>query len=341
MKLELKNLSVSYDKKIIKNINLIVEEGEFLTILGESGSGKSTILKSITGLINIDTGSILVNNEDVTNISTNKREIGYVFQKPLLFPHLNVIQNIKFSMEIKNWNKEKIKSRTNELISMLFLEELEGRMPHELSGGQQQRVSIARTLATYPKVLLMDEPFSSLDPRLRDELGVLIKTIQKKMNLTIIFVTHDVDEAMKLSNKIALINEGKIVQIGSSNYLYNKPVNKLVGEFFGKSNWIYGNIEKGEFKSEIIKFKIIDLEDGLAVVHIRPHKIKIINSIGNYIIKSIQNLGRDKKVIIGYNNLELLVETQDEIIFKIGQMVSIEINSANLHVLRSYDGGRF
>lgn len=337
MKLEIKNLSVEFDSvEVVSGADLLVEEGTFLTILGNSGSGKSTILNAIAGLVSIKSGKFVLNEIDITDVPTEKREIGYVFQKPLLFPHLNVLQNVIFGLEVSKWNKADIVIRKDELLELLDIKELEKRMPYELSGGQQQRVAIARTLASYPKIVLMDEPFSGLDPILREKMGWFLKEIQCKLKLTIVFVTHDANEALRLSDSIIFLDNGKILQTGKPNELYFKPKHKAVGNFFGDSNWIEGIISNNTFKSDIGSIALKDETDCHALVHIRPHKIKINDDSGKFTITSFLSVGKECKITTSYNNQVIIIETQDNKEYMVGDTVDLIFPSEDVYIVERW-----
>ncbi len=245
--LKIENVCFSYSKnKTINNISLAVEEGSFTTLLGPSGCGKTTLLKLLSGFLTPQEGNIFINNINQNKLETSQREIGIVFQDYALFPHLTVKENILYGLKIKN-KKEKVSSKefyknAEALIQqnarLLGLVGLLDRFPHELSGGQQQRVALGRALILKPKILLMDEPLSSLDAKLRNQVRDELKEIQKDFGITTIYVTHDQEEALYLSDKIAVMNHGQIQQIGSPEEIYFKPKNKFVADFVGKANFI-------------------------------------------------------------------------------------------------------
>lgn len=313
MNLVIENLNVYYDEQVIKSLNLKVEEGEFCTLIGHSGTGKSTVLKSIAGLIEMSADKILLGDLDIRNMPSYKREIGYVFQKPLLFPHLNVYQNISYSLEIRSWPREAIEKRVKELLTLLELSGYEKRMPHELSGGQQQRIAIGRALAFNPKILLMDEPFSSLDPILRRQMGSFLKTLQKKLSLTILFVTHDPNEALKLSDKLVFIYEGALQQWGTPGELFDTPRTKAIGDFFGQANWL----EKEG--ASLLDIMIKDDE----LVLIRPHHLEL-NLEGRWMVVEKHQVGKTTEYIIETAQLRLKVEVLLDTL-KIGDAVSPKV----------------
>ncbi|WP_138205585.1 ABC transporter ATP-binding protein [Haloimpatiens lingqiaonensis] len=236
--------------------NLIIEEGEFFGLLGPSGCGKSTLLKLVAGLLEMDKGNIYIENRDISMVTTEKRNIGMVFQEPLLFPHMTLKDNVAFGLKMRKVKGTEREEEVSKILSIVGLKGLEKRYPNELSGGQQQRGAIARALVCKPNILLMDEPFSALDPKLREEMRGFIKELQKKYNITIIFVTHDKEEAFSLFHRMAIMEEGKIVQIGSPKELYEKPKNMFVSRFLGIKNIFTGNIKEDYFYGEGFKLYI-------------------------------------------------------------------------------------
>ncbi|BAU27882.1 putative spermidine/putrescine transport system ATP-binding protein [Aneurinibacillus soli] len=224
---------------VLNNISLTLQKGEFATLLGQSGCGKSTLLRSIAGLEEVDVGSILVDQKNITHLSPRQREVGMVFQSYALFPNMTVFDNIAYGLKMKK--ETNIKPRVQNMIDMVDLTGKEGSYPHQLSGGQQQRVALARALVMEPKVLLLDEPLSALDAKIRKNLQKELKRIQRELEITTIFVTHDQEEAMTLSDKIFIMNEGNIVQYGSPSEIYTSPINTFVAKFIGNYNVL--NIE--------------------------------------------------------------------------------------------------
>lgn len=235
--LKVKNLKKSYgDKLIFENIDFEGKKGEFITLLGPSGCGKSTLLRCIAGLSSVDSGKIILNDKDITKLAPQKRNIGMVFQNYALFPNLTVFENVAFGLKIKKMDKKELKKRVEKMLKLVELEKFVKSYPHNLSGGQAQRVALARSLVMKPDLLLLDEPLSALDAKIRKHLRVQIKTIQKELDLTTIFVTHDQEEALELSDKIILMNEGKIMQNAKANELYLNPNNHFVASFIGNYN---------------------------------------------------------------------------------------------------------
>ena len=239
----IRSVSKNYGKvQAVDDFNLDVEDGEFVTFLGPSGCGKTTTLRMIAGLVMPSSGEILFDDEDVTYMPARARNVGFVFQQPALFPHLSVADNVAFGLSVKGVRKALIKPRVEELLELVHLGDLGKRMPAQLSGGQQQRVALARGLATDPRVLLFDEPLSALDKTLRDILKVSILELQRKTGKTAIFVTHDQSEAFAISDRIVVVNEGRVEQIGTQTGIYMNPKTPFVAEFIGSNNAIKGKV---------------------------------------------------------------------------------------------------
>lgn len=258
-KIELINISKSFNgQKVLQDINFYVEEGEFLSLLGPSGSGKSTLLKIIAGVHSIDTGDILVDGKSIREVSIDKRGTVIVFQEPLLFPHLNLEENIGFGLKMAGVNKKARAEKVHDIIELLKLEGCEKKYSDELSGGQKQRASIGRALAVNPGVLLLDEPFSSLDITLRQEMRELIRKLQQKLYITTILVTHDKEEAFMLSDRIALLLNGSIEQCDTPQKIYEYPNSLEAADFLGEKNYIEGTMENGIFSCCFGSFKIGD-----------------------------------------------------------------------------------
>ena len=230
--LEIKNLTKVYNKKtVLNNISFTVKDGEFLSILGPSGCGKTTLLKILIGIEKPTTGDIIKNGKKINNLDTSKRGMGMVFQNYALFPNMTVLDNVKYALNIKLKNKEKAKEAALKMLKLVNMEEHLKKYPHELSGGQQQRVAIARTLSLKPDIILFDEPMSALDADNRLGLRKELKEIQKKFKTTMIYITHDQEEAFSLSDRVMVMREGNIEQIDTPNKIYNHPVNDYVRNF--------------------------------------------------------------------------------------------------------------
>ena len=239
--IELKGISKSYDgEKVIDGMNLYIRDGEFITLLGPSGCGKTTTLRIIGGFETADEGSLYFDGVEISEVPAYKRHINTVFQKYALFPHLNVYENIAFPLRLKKKSEDEIKTRVTEMLKMVALSGFENKSVSTLSGGQQQRVAIARALISHPKVLLLDEPLGALDLKLRKDMQNELKTIQQAIGITFIYVTHDQEEALSMSDTIVVMADGEIQQIGTPTDIYNEPKNAFVADFIGESNIIDG-----------------------------------------------------------------------------------------------------
>ena len=254
--LEIKNVDKFYGKfHALKNINLNIEKGEFISFLGPSGCGKTTLLRTISGLEELNSGHIFLKGKDISNLHPSKRNFSIVFQSYALFPNMTVWENIAYGLENKKVPKDIIKNKVLEVLEMVGLAGISGKYPNEMSGGQQQRVALARAIALEPDVLLLDEPLSALDAKVREKLRNDIKMLQKKLNLTTIMVTHDQEEALSVSDKIMVMESGKIMQVGTTREIYEKPQSLFVADFIGKINF---------------------LNDGSSI---RPEHIKIVSEV--------------------------------------------------------------
>nr|WP_294671074.1 ABC transporter ATP-binding protein [uncultured Blautia sp.] len=242
--LELRNLKKSFtsEEYVLQGINLQIEQGEFVTLLGASGCGKTTTLRIIAGLEQPDSGSVWLEGKDVTNLEPNQRDVNTVFQNYALFPHMNVADNIGYGLKIHKVPKNEIKKKVKEMLELVQLEGFEKRKPAELSGGQKQRVAIARALANNPRVLLLDEPLGALDLQLRRAMQLELKRLQKKLGITFIYITHDQEEAINMSDRIVVMNQGQFEQIGTPDEIYNHPKTSYVATFVGNANIIKGEL---------------------------------------------------------------------------------------------------
>ena len=257
MLLELKNIHKSFDGvEVLKGIDLSVKAGRFLTLLGPSGCGKTTTLRLIAGLDQPDSGSVLIGGQDITSLPPEKRPVNTVFQNYALFPHMNVQKNIAYSMTLRRMEKDKIAKKVEELLSIVQLDGYGKRMPSQLSGGQRQRVAIARALACDPQILLLDEPLGALDLQLRRQMQVELKALQKSLGITFIYITHDQEEALNMSDDIAVMNGGLFEQIGSPEDIYEHPITRFAAQFIGQSNIIEGDVE--EKLGDSVKLKICE-----------------------------------------------------------------------------------
>lgn len=280
--IELRNITKQFDDLLVlDNLNLDIKKNEFLTLLGPSGCGKTTTLKIIAGFKHADSGEVLFENQNINDLPPYERHVNTVFQKYALFPHMNVYENIAFGLRIKKMDKKTIDKKVKEMLKLVALEGYEKRNVEELSGGQQQRIAIARALVNEPKVLLLDEPLGALDLKLRQEMQRELKKIQQQLGITFIFVTHDQEEALTMSDTIVVMNKGKIQQMGSPEDIYNEPKNSFVARFIGESNIIDGvMIEDYKVKFCDREFECVDFgfekNENIEVV-IRPEDIKMVD----------------------------------------------------------------
>ena len=277
-------------KKILKDISLEVRSGEILALLGESGCGKSSLLKAMLGLYPLSKGKIFFQGKEIQNLPSHKRGISVVFQDLRLFPHLNVGENVGFSLELQKVPKVERKKRVEELLKLVQLEGYSDRRIDSLSGGQMQRVAIARALAMNENILFLDEPFSALDPNLRREMGDFLLELQKKENLTVVLVTHDQEEALRLAHRIALMKEGEILQVDEGEKLYYSPVNEYVARFMGKGNSILGRVENGVFSCPYFSFPV-EKEEGDYTFFFRERQLSFTEVIAERQIAEKQTAG--------------------------------------------------
>ena len=285
----LKALCKNFGKIVaVDNVSLHVKEGEFLTLLGPSGSGKTTTLMMIAGFEQPSSGEVLIRGENVILVPPSKRNIGMVFQNYALFPHMRIFENIAFPLKMRKMIGKNIKEKVKRVLEVVKLTGLAQRYPKELSGGQQQRVALARALVYDPPVLLMDEPLGALDKKLREHMQIEIKNIQRELKITTLYVTHDQEEALTMSDRIAVFNKGKIQQVGTPNGLYENPSSQFVADFLGESNFISGRITQYDDKLAVltlpnnkqIPFPFVpgfEMEKEVQLA-VRPEKIKFINN---------------------------------------------------------------
>ncbi|WP_323702740.1 ABC transporter ATP-binding protein [Mammaliicoccus sp. Dog046] len=278
--IKFENISKNFSNtQVLDDISFEIEEGKFYTLLGPSGCGKTTILKLIAGFETATSGDILFNNKIINQVPANKRKVNTVFQDYALFPHLNVFDNVAFGLKIKKLNKSEIKNKVKEALKLVKLEGYEDRQITEMSGGQKQRVAIARALANEPEIILLDEPLSALDLKLRTEMQYELRELQQRLGITFIFVTHDQEEALAMSDYIFVMRNGKIQQSGTPVDIYDEPVNKFVADFIGESNIVSG-IMKRDYVVEMygIPYECVDAgfeKDAKVDVVIRPEDITI------------------------------------------------------------------
>ena len=346
---KLDNVSKKFDKDyVIKDFSLDIYEGEFLTLLGPSGCGKTTVLRMISGLETVTTGKVYIDSVDVTNLDATKREVNTIFQNLALFPKMTVTENISFGLKMKKMPENEINKKVRDVIKLVKLNGLEDRYPGELSGGQQQRVAIARGIVMNPKVLLLDESLCSLDLKLKKSMQVELKKIQKKSGITFIYVTHDQDEALTMSDRIIIIENGVIKQDGSPQEIYQQPNMAFVADFIGESNILNGIItskKSGECTVKInngIKVSINavqkDKVGDKVKVMIRPENIAL--SLNPYkegytgVVKEIVYDGSVSKLVVEAEETELKVNVDGDMSLKEGQTVYIKFESGGIVPIR-------
>lgn len=338
------------DERVVKKLNLDVEEGEFLTMLGPSGCGKTTTLRMIAGFEVPTSGQIFLEGEDVDDKKPNERNVNTVFQNYALFPHMNVFDNIAFGLVEKKVKKDEIRSRVEEMIKLVQLDGMEKRMPAQMSGGQKQRVAIARALVNRPKVLLLDEPLGALDLKLRKQMQGELKALQRRLGITFIYVTHDQEEALTMSDRIAVMNRGRLEQVGTPEEVYNHPETKFVADFIGESNIIEGYIEN--MTDDSIE---VTMESGKAMIHetgyrmeemvylcIRPENLKISMEAKEGFrfrgqVKEHIFIGSTNKTMIEMPNGQMLksvTPAEDELI-PVGTAVNVFWNPGKAVVMRT------
>lgn len=267
-----------YDSSVVvREMSLEIGDGEFLALLGPSGCGKTTTLRMIAGFVEASAGRILFGDEDVTDLPPNKRNTGMVFQGFALFPHMTVAQNVAYGLEMRRISKPEIKTRVAKVLDLVQLGRFADRFPRQLSGGQQQRVALARALVINPHVLLLDEPLSALDAKLRHDVRLQIRQLQQSLGLTTVFVTHDQEEALSLADRLVVMNAGAIEQIGSPADLYERPATPFVADFIGKTNFFSGDLNGNRFVLEggDQSFKVTSRPSNAKLLGIRPEKIKL------------------------------------------------------------------
>ena len=340
--IKLKNVSKWFGKNlVIKNVNLEIKDGEFVVLVGPSGCGKSTLLRIISGLEDLEEGKILINSEDVTSKIPSERELSMVFQSYALYPHMNVSDNIGFSLKMSGINKDLLKDKIAEVARILKLESLLNRLPKQLSGGQRQRVAIGRAIIRQPKAFLFDEPLSNLDASLRVEMRLEISRLHKQLGITTIYVTHDQVEAMTLADKIVVINQGEIIQVGSPRELFNKPKNLFVAEFIGtpKMNVLSCKIKKGFVylnSQKDVKTNIKKTDDKIDKIGFRPDKVSICDKKKGSLsgeIKFIEYLGAEQFIYVdcGINEKLIVVKTTPDYKTSIKAIIGLKILSKDLY----------
>ena len=340
--IEINNISKRFgDKCILDNVSLYVRKGEFVTILGPSGCGKTTLLRILAGFGTADSGELIINGENITDMPPHKRPVNTVFQRYALFPHLDVYENIAFGLKLKNVPVDEIDKRVRKVLKMVSMNDYEDRDVESLSGGQQQRVAIARAIVNQPQVLLLDEPLAALDLKMRKDMQIELKEMHKKLGITFIYVTHDQEEALTLSDTIVVMSEGKIQQIGTPTDIYNEPQNSFVADFIGESNILNGRMIKDKLVSFAgHEFECVDEgfgEDVEVDVVVRPEDIYIMNRL-----EGAQLTAKVKTCTFKGVHYEMLVDTdthhelmiQDYNAFEPESEVGLIIRPADIQVMK-------
>ena len=337
--LSLQNISVDYDgERILDNLNLEIMDKEFITFLGPSGCGKTTTLRIIGGFITPVEGTVLFNGKKINNTPPHKRAVNTVFQRYALFPHLNVYENIEFGLKI---NKLPLKERQNRVKEALKLVNLEGygnRTIHQLSGGQQQRVAIARAIVNRPKVLLLDEPLGALDLKLRKEMQIELKRIQQSLEITFVYVTHDQEEALTMSDRVIVMKDGKILQTGTPQDIYNEPTNAFVADFIGESNIIDGFMHKDflvEFANDYFECvdKGFDKMQQVQVV-IRPEDLHIIDSENAKLTGVVENIvfkGVHYEISVNSLGYNWIIHSTQSV--EVGELIGMDVLPSDIHIM--------
>ncbi|KLE16717.1 spermidine/putrescine ABC transporter ATP-binding protein [Clostridium sp. C8] len=338
--IEMKGISKSFDGNcVLDNLSLNIKKNEFLTLLGPSGCGKTTTLKIIAGFEVADRGEILFNGNDISSLPPYKRQVNTVFQKYALFPHMNVYENIAFGLKIKKTPKNEIDLKVKEMLKLVSLEGFEKRSVESLSGGQQQRVAIARALINEPEVLLLDEPLGALDLKLRKEMQIELKRMQQRLGITFIFVTHDQEEALTMSDTIIVMNKGKIQQMGSPEDIYNEPANAFVANFIGASNILDGTM-LDDFKVEFCNNTFVCVDKGfkqneLIDVVIRPEDIKIVAADKGMLkgtVKSIIFKGVHYEIEVEEGNNKWIIHNTK--FAEVNSVIGLDIYPEDIHIMR-------
>ena len=338
--IELKNISKQYDDNtVLDNLSLNIRKNEFVTLLGPSGCGKTTTLKIIAGFETADSGSIMFKNKDISDVPPYKRQLNTVFQKYALFPHMNVYENIAFGLKIKKLSKDEIDKKVKEMLRMVSLSGFEKRSIESLSGGQQQRVAIARALVNEPEVLLLDEPLGALDLKLRKEMQLELKKIQQELGITFIFVTHDQEEALTMSDTIVVMNKGLIQQKGTPEDIYNEPANAFVADFIGESNILDGVMVE-DFKVIFAdrEFECVDKgfepNEEIDVV-IRPEDFKIVKAEEGMLkgtVKSVIFKGVHYEMVVEENNRTWILHNTK--FAEVDSEVGLDIYPEDIHIMK-------
>ena len=338
--IRLENISKSFDNtRVLKDLDLKIYRNEFLTLLGPSGCGKTTTLRILGGFESPDTGNVIHNDTDIKDIPPHKRNINTVFQRYALFPHLNVYENIAFGLNIKKTPKAEVEKKVKRSLKLVNLEGFEKRSINQLSGGQQQRIAIARAIINEPEILLLDEPLSSLDLKLRQDMQYELKTLQKELGITFVFVTHDQEEALTMSDTVVVMNDGVIQQMGTPEEIYNEPINAFVADFIGESNIFDGiMIDDKRLKLFEHEFECVDVgfdkNEEIDVV-IRPEDIDLSEPKEGNLVGEVTDCifkGVHYETCVETFGLEWVIHNTKS--YKEGEKVSINIDPFEIHIMK-------
>ena len=336
----LKNISVEFDgEKVLDDLNLSIRDGEFVTLLGSSGCGKTTTLRLIAGFLEPDSGEVFFDGKSMNGVPPYKREVNTIFQRYALFPHYNVYENIAYGLRVRKVPEKQIREQVTEMLRLVNLQGFEKRNVSRLSGGQQQRVAIARALVLKPKVLLLDEPLAALDLKLRKDMQQELKNIQKQLGITFIFVTHDQEEALSMSDTVVVMNEGKVQQIGTPIDIYNEPQNAFVADFIGESNILDG-VMKADYVACFSGKTFTCVDAGFAPnedvdIVVRPEDVDIVKPDAGMlrgVVTSVTFLGVHFEIIVDIGGFKWMIQTTDE--HKEGEDVGLYIEPDAIHVMK-------
>ena len=337
---ELKDVFVSFDgERVLDGLNLKIEDKEFITLLGPSGCGKTTTLRLIAGFLDPDSGEIRFEGKDLNGVPAYKRQVNTIFQRYALFPHLNVFENVAFGLRVKKVPEKEITKQVTELLKLVNLEGFENRKISTLSGGQQQRIAIARAIANRPKVLLLDEPLAALDLKLRKDMQKELRRMQKQLGITFVFVTHEQEEALTMSDRVVVMDKGKIQQVGTPQDIYNEPKNAFVADFIGESNILDG-IMKDDYLVDFSgnTFKCLDKgfekNENVDVV-VRPEDVDIVEpekGMLKGVVTLVDFLGVHYEIIVDIGGFKWMIQTTDE--HKVGDNVGLFIEPDAIHIMK-------
>ena len=338
--IDLKNISIAFDgEKILDNMNLYIRDGEFITFLGPSGCGKTTTLRIIAGFLQPDSGEVVFDGKVINGVPPHKRQLNTIFQRYALFPHINVYENIAFGLRLQKKSEKEIKESVTAMLELVNLKGFERRNISSLSGGQQQRVAIARALVVKPRVLLLDEPLGALDLKLRKDMQAELKNIQKSLGITFIYVTHDQEEALSMSDTVVVMDGGVIQQIGTPLDVYNEPKNAFVADFIGERNIIEG-VMRADFWVEMAGHRFKCLDKGFGVdenvdVVVRPEDVDVVkkeNAMISGVVTSITFKGVYYEIIVEIKGFKWMIQSTEY--YAVGSVIGINVDPDAIHIMK-------